>query len=121
MVVRRADGLGRDEYHNRPMPRNQEGEFAIIAPMVALSQTIRSVSLLYNAKPPGHPEDLAYVDQLDGDLDAWLRELPEQIRPGAGVSRPLSALREPEWCRRQRLVLEIRKFNHSIPNGGIGH
>jgi hypothetical protein len=77
--------------------------------MVDLAHIIRKVSLYYNAKPAGQSDDLTYIFMLEANLDAWLDSIPSQIQPGTVGTRPLSALREPGWCRRQRLVLEIRK------------
>ncbi|KAH8883540.1 hypothetical protein GQ53DRAFT_732448 [Thozetella sp. PMI_491] len=107
----RPDTLGLDEYHNIALPEKDMTEFAIIPCMVDLARIIRKVSLFYAALPPTCTEKIERALQLEAELDAWLLGLPLWIRPETPHHRLASALREPEWCRRHRLVLELRYHN----------
>ncbi|RBQ81824.1 hypothetical protein VDGD_02539 [Verticillium dahliae] len=58
----------------------------------------------------------ALAFQIEKDLDRWIESLPEQIRPNisAGPPSTLKAARDPQWAKRQKLVLTIRYHNMRI-------
>jgi hypothetical protein len=109
----RPDTLGMDEYHNRPLPPRDNSQYAIIPFMVDFARITRKVSIqIYHRRIPLQ-EKLTIALAIEAELDKWIAELPDQIRPdfidGAG-SAGANALRVPKWARRQRLVLGIRTF-----------
>lgn len=97
-LLGRPDTLGQDEYHNRAMPPIDDSEYAIIPAMVQLGRIMRKVSIkVYHSRlPPAETVALAF--DLSGEMDEWFEKLPQ---------RRGSSLREPEWRRKQRLVLEL--------------
>ncbi|KAJ5155976.1 hypothetical protein N7492_008779, partial [Penicillium capsulatum] len=110
--VGRPDTLGMDEYHNRAIPERDDSEFAIIAWMIDFAQIIRRVSIqIYHSRITLH-EKLQLALQIEMEMDRWLARLPEKIKPDIGAYKlSRSALRDPKWARRQRLVLGIRYYN----------
>ncbi|CAG8246300.1 unnamed protein product [Penicillium salamii] len=112
--VGRPDTLGMDEYHNRSIPPRDDSEFAIIPWMIDFAQIIRRVSVQIYHSRISLQEKLQIALQIEMEMDRWLARLPEKIKPDiAGYRLSRSALRDPKWARRQRLVLGIRKFNCS--------
>lgn len=116
----RPDTLGPDEYHDRPLPPAADGsEAAIIPLMVGFARIVRRVAIaIYHSRTPWQ-QKLARARDLEGELDAWAAGLPARIRPACPSSSSsssssfsgLAALRQPRWCRRQRIVTEIR-YHH---------
>jgi hypothetical protein len=126
----RPDTLGADAYHNQMFPTvgfaggevtspaEAEGleppYCAIVKAMVDFSRIIRSICL--GIYLPEHEctlaKRIATAEKIEGDLEAWTGSLPENIRPSRNlVQRPqgLRNAKEPNWVKRQRLVLTIRK------------
>jgi Fungal specific transcription factor domain len=112
--VGRPDTLGMDEYHNRKPPLIDESESAMIPIMVNLARIIRKVSVsIYHLKSPWQ-EKLKIASKVERELDVWRDGLPDRVKPMGADERLLGALKEPKWCRRQRLVLNIRKFKGPV-------
>ncbi|CAI7613658.1 unnamed protein product [Penicillium bialowiezense] len=110
--VGRPDTLGMDEYHNRSIPPRDDSEFAIIPWMIDFAQIIRRVSVQIYHSRISLQEKLQIALQIEMEMDRWLARLPEKIKPDIGGYRlSRSALRDPKWARRQRLVLGIRYYN----------
>ncbi|KAH8674141.1 fungal-specific transcription factor domain-containing protein [Xylariales sp. PMI_506] len=109
----RPDTLGIDQYHNRRIPDKDDSEFAIISCMVSFGQIIRNVSVEVYHTNLSILHIMPRAFQMERDLDQWVESLPKriQIGPSGSAGSSLSALREPTWCRRQRLVLELRYHN----------
>ncbi|KAJ5520336.1 transcriptional regulator family: Fungal Specific TF [Penicillium fimorum] len=108
----RPDTLGMDEYHDRSIPPRDNSEFAIIPWMIDLAQIIRQISVQIYHSRISLQDKLQLALQIEMEMDRWLARLPEMIKPdisGYGMSR--STLRDPNWARRQRLVLGIRYYN----------
>jgi hypothetical protein len=105
----RPDSLGMGEYHNRKLPAIRDSEYAIIPLMVNFAQIIRKLSVSIYHRKLTLQEKLRLSSQLEKELDNWIISLPDQIRPSTTETRQTGALKEPKWCRRQRLVLHIRK------------
>ena len=107
----RPDTLGLDSYHNRPLPPIYKSENAIIPVMHQLSNIVRKVSAdiyLSRAQPD---EKLRRATQIEHELDDWLTNIPEIIRPPLGSS--VEAMQSAEniqnvyWPRLQMLTLKI--------------
>ncbi|KAM9877728.1 C6 transcription factor [Verticillium dahliae] len=126
----RPDTLGADLYHTRPYPLIQGSpdadtnqpelleppHCAIIKSMVDFSRLTRTVCLgIYLSDSPVL-STTALAFQIEKDLDRWIESLPEQIRPNisAGPPSTLKAARDPQWAKRQKLVLTIRYHNMRI-------
>ncbi|KAJ5692955.1 hypothetical protein N7462_002378 [Penicillium macrosclerotiorum] len=110
--VGRPDTLGMDEYHNRAIPPRDDSEYAIIPWMIDFAQIIRRVSVQIYHSRISLQEKLQLALQIEMEMDRWLARLPEKIKPDIGAYRlSRSALRDPKWARRQRLVLGIRYYN----------
>lgn len=106
----RPDTLGMDEYHNRHLPECDDSMYAIIPCMVGFARIIRRVSLeVYHSKE-SLAEKMRVALQIEKCLDTWLVCLSDKLKPNfSGEPLPFESLREPKWCRRQRLVIGIRK------------
>lgn len=112
--VGRPDTLGMDEYHNRAIPDRDDSEYAIIPWMIDFAQIIRRVSVQIYHSRITLQEKLQLALQIEMEMDRWLARLPERIKPDIGAHRlSRSALRDPKWARRQRLVLGIRESDHT--------
>ncbi|KAJ5709472.1 hypothetical protein N7493_010806 [Penicillium malachiteum] len=110
--VGRPDTLGMDEYHNRAIPERDDSEYAIIPWMIDFAQIIRRVSVQIYHSRITLQEKLQLALQIEMEMDRWVARLPEKLRPDVGNHNPSrSALRDPKWARRQRLVLRIRYYN----------
>ncbi|CAK7229853.1 hypothetical protein SBRCBS47491_007388 [Sporothrix bragantina] len=107
----RPDTLGLDAYHSRRVPEKDMSVHAIIPCMVEFSHIVRKVSLFYTEAPAHRIDHTGTAFRLESELDAWFMGLPPFIQPGSSGSRSADSLREPEWCRRQKLVLELRYYN----------
>ncbi|CAK7213941.1 hypothetical protein SEUCBS140593_002017 [Sporothrix eucalyptigena] len=107
----RPDTLGLDAYHSRQIPEKDMSVHAIIPCMVEFSHIVRKVSLFYTEAPAHRIDHTGTAFRLESELDAWFMNLPPFIQPGSSGSRSADSLREPEWCRRQKLVLELRYYN----------
>ncbi|RGP75341.1 hypothetical protein FLONG3_5731 [Fusarium longipes] len=91
-----------DEYHNRAMPPVDDSEYAIISAMVQFGRIMRKVSIgIYHSQLPT-PETIGLACKIEREMDSWVDALPQ--RRGA-------SLRDPDWRRKQRLVLELRYHN----------
>jgi hypothetical protein len=106
----RPDTLGMDEYHNRRLPKTDDSEFAIIPLMVNFAQIIRKVAVSIYHRKSKWQEKLRGATQIEQELDEWVTLLPKSIRPSIAGKPSEGALKEHKWCRRQRLVLHLRKF-----------
>ncbi|RBR04656.1 uncharacterized protein FIESC28_11521 [Fusarium coffeatum] len=101
-LLGRPDTLGQDEYHNRVMTPVDDSEYAIISSMVQFGRIMRKVSIgIYHSQLPT-PETIGLACEIEHEMDSWVDALPQ--RRGA-------SLREPDWRRKQRLVLELRYHN----------
>jgi hypothetical protein len=108
----RPDTLGLDEYHNCPRPNVDDSAYAIIPCMITFSQIIREVSIrIYSSNIPWQ-EKLLHAGRIQAELDSWVESLPPTIKPDITIEGRLShlTLREPKWCRRQRLITRLRKW-----------
>lgn len=114
----RPDTLGLDEYHDRSIPPVDDSEFAIIPLMVDFSRIVRRIAIgIYHSRTSWQ-QKMARAHGLEGELDGWIAGLPARIRPACPSSSSsscssggLAALRQPRWCRRQRIITEIR-YHH---------
>ena len=119
--VGRPDTLGMDEYHNRAIPERDDSEYAIIPWMIDFAQIIRRVSIQIYHSRITLQEKLQLALQIEMEMDRWLARLHERIKPDIGAYRlSRSALRDPKWARRQRLVLGIRKCHCGLLEIGGG-
>jgi hypothetical protein len=101
-----------DEYHNRAIPDRDDTEYAIIPWMIDFAQIIRRVSVQIYHSRITLQEKLQLALQIEMEMDRWLARLPERIKPDIGAYRlSQSALRDPKWARRQRLVLFSGYYN----------
>ncbi|RFN44219.1 zn(ii)2cys6 transcription factor [Fusarium flagelliforme] len=101
-LLGRPDTLGQDEYHNRVITPVDDSEYAIISSMVQFGRIMRKVSIgIYHSQLPT-PETIGLACEIEREMDSWVDALPQ--RRGA-------SLREPDWRRKQRLVLELRYHN----------
>lgn len=113
----RPDTLGLDEYHGRPLPPVDDSEFAIIPLMVDFARIVRRIAVgIYHSRTSWQ-QKMARAQGLEGELDGWIAGLPARIRPAcpssssSSSSSGLAALRQPKWCRRQKIITEIRYHN----------
>ncbi|KAH6701308.1 C6 transcription factor [Cadophora sp. MPI-SDFR-AT-0126] len=108
----RPDTLGLDAYHNRRFPPKDSTEVAIIPCMVEFGRIMRKVAVdVYYSPQPLQCKFEAAI-RIEQEMNQWVCALPNNIRPD--LSRPevfLGGLKEPNWSRRQRLVLTIRYHN----------
>lgn len=111
----RPDSLGLDEYHNRHLPEVDNTEYAIISCMVDFGRIIRRVAVrIYHSRMPLQQKFSAALE-IESEMNGWVAKLPSKIRPSLGLENSRSGgLREPKWCRRQRLVLGIRTSMTSV-------
>ncbi|KAM0224053.1 hypothetical protein ACHAQD_002418 [Fusarium lateritium] len=101
-LLGRPDTLGQDEYHNRSMPPIDDSEYAIISSMVQFGRIMRKVSIgIYHSQLPTL-ETISLACEIEREMDIWVDSLPQ--RRGA-------SLRDPDWRRKQRLVLDLRYHN----------
>ncbi|KAF4968528.1 hypothetical protein FSARC_4095 [Fusarium sarcochroum] len=101
-LLGRPDTLGQDEYHNRSMPPIDDSEYAIISAMVQFGRIMRKVSIgIYHSQLPTL-ETIGLACEIEREMDDWVNSLPQ--RRGA-------SLRDPDWRRKQRLVLDLRYHN----------
>lgn len=108
-----------DEYHNRCQPnRDEHSEYTIIPIMVDLAHITRRVSVdIYHSRI-SLQQRMKHSLEIEQKLNDWLDALPKILQPDFGQSggkadapSSISALRDPKWSRRQRLVLGIRMFS----------
>ncbi|PNH44394.1 hypothetical protein VD0004_g3306 [Verticillium dahliae] len=92
------------------------GLYSLETSMVDFSRLTRTVchGIYLSDSPVLSTTALAF--QIEKDLDRWIESLPEQIRPNisAGPPSTLKAARDPQWAKRQKLVLTIRYHNMRI-------
>lgn len=126
----RPDTLGADFYHNRQFPVTtynfhriasadkdvellESPHCAILELMVDFSRVIRRIRLeLYVADSPATRDvglALQHADSIEHDLDTWLQNLPSPIKPEPGPvqNTSLKTAREPQYVKKQKLVLSI--------------
>lgn len=111
----RPDTLGLDEYHDRPLPPVDDSEFAIIPLMVDFARIVRRIAIgIYHSRVSWQ-QKMVRAQGLESELDGWIAGLPARIRPAcpssSSSSSGLAALRQPKWCRRQKIITEIR-YHH---------
>jgi hypothetical protein len=116
----RPNGLGLDRYHNRPLPPIDVSENAIIPATYKLSSIMRRVSTeiyLSRARPS---EKLQQATDLENELEQWLSNLPEGIRPLSESAEcsvadnsafRIGPIRGPHYQQLQKFILRIRKSN----------
>ncbi|RDW74385.1 Zn(II)2Cys6 transcription factor [Aspergillus mulundensis] len=78
----RPDTLGLDDYHNRPLPPRNHTQYAIIPWMVDFARITRKVSVQIYHRRLTLEDKLAMALAIENELDCWIRNLPEWIRPG---------------------------------------
>ncbi|KAJ3540815.1 hypothetical protein NM208_g4888 [Fusarium decemcellulare] len=126
----RPDTLGADLYHNRQFPRIKSDQAedgmsselsehplcAIIEHMVHFSKITRSICLSIYLPETTAPMMVALAGQIERDLEAWAQKLPETIRPTGSTSQvpSLRGVKDVQWVKRQRLVLNLRYHNLRI-------
>ncbi|KAJ3456060.1 hypothetical protein MRS44_016083 [Fusarium solani] len=126
----RPDTLGADLYHNRRFPlikttQTEEGMSselsehpccAIIEQMVHFSKITRSISLSIYLPETTVSMMVALAVQIEKDLEGWAQKLPEAIRPTGSTSQvpSLRGVKDVQWVKRQRLVLNLRYHNLRI-------
>ncbi|KAB5518851.1 fungal-specific transcription factor domain-containing protein [Coniochaeta sp. 2T2.1] len=133
----RPDTLGADLFHNRPFPVTihsrdalavtepdydflEPAHCAILEFMVDFSRIIRRIRHeLYVPESPATRNPtlaLQYAASIEHELDNWLQNLPEVIRPQRGASQQtsLKSAKEPQYVKKQKLVLGIRYHNLRI-------
>ncbi|KAB5543092.1 fungal-specific transcription factor domain-containing protein [Coniochaeta sp. 2T2.1] len=133
----RPDTLGADLFHNRPFPLTihrrdavavteqgydllEPAHCAILEFMVDFSRIIRRIRHeLYVPESPATRNPtlaLQYAASIEHELDSWLRNLPEVIRPerGSNQQASLKSAKEPQYVKKQKLVLGIRYHNLRI-------
>lgn len=114
----RPDTLGLDEYHDRPLSPVDDSELAIIPLMVDFARIVRRIAIgIYHSRTSWQ-QKMARAQGLERELDGWIAGLPARIRPACSSSSSstfssggLAALRQPKWCRRQKIITEIRYHN----------
>jgi hypothetical protein len=86
---------------------------AILELMVDFSRIIRRIHLeLYVAESRDMRDPaltLQRVASIEHDLNGWLQNLPAAIKPEPGSHRdlPLKSAKEPQYVKKQKLVLTI--------------
>ncbi|KAM0268935.1 hypothetical protein ACHAPA_004535 [Fusarium lateritium] len=84
------------------MPPIDDSEYAIISSMVQFGRIMRKVSIgIYHSQLPTL-ETISLACEIEREMDVWVDSLPQ--RRGA-------SLRDPDWRRKQRLVLDLRYHN----------
>lgn len=130
----RPDTLGADPYHNRRFPLIRGEEAAgvpsahppesydppycvIIKPMVEFSRITRKLCLGIYLQDNTTARAVALASQIEEELEQWLESLPKAIRPQPALtSQPetLKSVKEPQWVKRQKLVLLIRMSSFPV-------
>ncbi|CAH0033315.1 unnamed protein product [Clonostachys rhizophaga] len=126
----RPDSLGADVYHNRRYPAIRDDpaysgsppelleppHCAMIKAMVDFARITKSVILGIYLAESTLQQALALARQIEQDLERWLEGLPAQIRPSTSEDepRPLKRIKDPQYAKKQRLVLKIRYHNVRI-------
>jgi len=108
----RPDSLGLDDYHNQAVPTINGSETDIIGLMIPFAQVVRKVSVFIYLSGSSVRDQTSKAFGLEQQLDQWFASLPEKLRPDPGVGQnTLRLMKDPEWARRQRIVLELRHLN----------
>lgn len=106
----RPDTLGLDFYHNRPVPKLNNSETDIIRATLDLSFVIRDVAAGVHQKAIKLAERLDQASKLAQNLNNWLAQLPEKIRPTPGTDVFSSgSIHDQPWTKLQLFVLNIRQ------------
>ncbi|KAF4460529.1 hypothetical protein FALBO_12685, partial [Fusarium albosuccineum] len=129
-AVGRPDSLGADVYHNRHYPAikgdpaccEQSPELmespscAMIKAMVDFTRIIKAVILGIYLADSTLDQAISKSRKIEQDLERWLENLPVEIRPNRNhvQARPLKATKDPQYAKKQRLVLKIRYHNVRI-------
>jgi hypothetical protein len=112
LALGRPDTLGLDDYHNRRLPADIKPETKILRVMIDMSRIMRTVALNSHRSNCTIQERLSMADQTDRELNEWVENLPENIRPALpGHPVQMKVMKLPKWSRRQQLVLFIRYLN----------
>lgn len=106
----RPDSVGMEDYHNRAMPPIDQSEIAIIPCMIPFARITRQVSVATLSRKSLR-EKIANANEIEAEMDRWLSDLPNIIRPDVTQTQGVKILKDPKWARRQRLVLHIRYCN----------
>ena len=106
----RPDSVGMEDYHNRAMPPVDQSEISIIPCMIPFARITRQVSVATLSKKSLR-EKIATANEIETEMDRWLLNLPDMIRPDMKQTQGVRILKDPKWARRQRLVLQIRYCN----------
>ncbi|TID17494.1 putative c6 transcription protein [Venturia nashicola] len=105
----RPDTLGMDFYHNRPVPMLNNSETDMIRATLDLSMVIRDVTASVHQKAIKVAERLSQASKLEQELNGWLAQLPEKIRPTSGTDVLNSgSIHDQQWTKLQLFVLNIR-------------
>jgi len=108
----RPDSLGQDDYHNQIVPPINGSETDIIGLMIPFARIVRRVSVFIYLSGSSVRDQTSKAFGLEEQLDQWFAGLPEKLRQEPGVGQnTLRLMKDPEWARRQRIVLELRHLN----------
>jgi len=108
----RPDSLGTDDYHNQNTPPLDGSETDIITVMLPFARIVRKVSSFIYRSGSSVRDQTSKAFQLRAELDEWLASLPERLRPRQkDTLNAMQLMKDPEWARRQRVVLELRYLN----------
>lgn len=106
----RPDTLGLDFHHNRPVPKLNNSETDIIRATLDLSKVIRDVTSGVHHNVVKLAQRLGQASKLEQNLNDWLAQLPEKIRPTSGTDVLNSgSINDQQWTKLQLFVLNIRK------------
>ena len=108
----RADSLGADIYHNRPLPPILDSEIAILTPMVEFARIVRTISASMYTPSTSIDRRLELAAEIEQKMDEWLQTLPEAIKPQLnGSFQNITMTREPMWAKKQKHTLRFRYHN----------
>lgn len=108
----RPDSLGTDDYHNQNIPLLDGSETDILAMMLPFARIVRKVSSFIYRSGSSVRDQTSKAFQLREELDEWSASLPERLQPRQrATSKSMQLMKDPEWARRQRVVLELRYLN----------
>jgi hypothetical protein len=125
----RPDTLGADRYHNRHFPvietergttspalipdydTSEPSHCAIIKVMVDLSRIMKDIGTKIYLSDEIDLRTVNLAFTLQSELDEWVESVPAEIRPRPNPSDLVSLkfAKDPQWVKRQRLVLTLRK------------
>ncbi|KAL3478705.1 hypothetical protein BJX99DRAFT_223605 [Aspergillus californicus] len=128
--IGRPDTLGADVYHNRRYPMStgdplsmgtvpellEPPECAMIRYMVDFSRIVRAICLDIYMSSLTLDRAITVAGQIEQDIERWVAYLPPVLRPliEVGQKRPLKAVMDPQYVKRQRLATTTRYHNLRI-------